>query len=96
MKTTVHDMLFPMANGIPDAVNVCVSEVDDLGRQLPYVRLQVRLTAEEQAAITEIRKRAKRILERRTDAAKAVVAADPAATVSLDAPVAGEAAEMGA
>lgn len=90
MKSKVHDIVIPCTDGIPDKVQVCVTEIDDLGRQLPYVRIQVRLKADEKAAITEMRQRAKRILSRRTDAAKAAVAADPTATPNLDAPTSGE------
>jgi hypothetical protein len=84
MKTIVHDILIPLTSGVPDAVQVCLSDFDKFGRQMPFIRIGVKLKPEEKTAIDAIQKRAKRILERRTEAATAALVADPQSTVSLD------------
>ncbi|CAB5079687.1 hypothetical protein UFOVP141_7 [uncultured Caudovirales phage] len=90
MKSIIHDIVIPTGDGTPDKVSVCCSEVDAYNRPGPYVRMVIKLKDDEKSAITALRARAKRILVKRAAAALALIAADPNATPSLDAPVADE------
>jgi len=90
MKVIIHDIVIPTKDGTPDKVSVAISEIDDLGRTMPFVRINIRLKEAEVAALDAIRQRAKRILVKRTNEAVAAVAASPTLVVSLDAETPGE------
>jgi phenylpyruvate tautomerase PptA (4-oxalocrotonate tautomerase family) len=90
MKAIIHDIVIPAKDGTPDKVSVAISEIDSLGRQMPFVRINVRLKEAEVAAIDAIRQRAKRILVKRTNEALATIAISPDSPVSLEAETPGE------
>ena len=94
MKTKIHDIVIPFTDSTPDStpekVSVCVSEIDSLGRQMPFVRINIKLKPDEIAALGNIQKRAKRILKKRTDAAVSLITTRPDTPVSLDTETAGE------
>ena len=90
MKTKIHDIVIPCTEGTPEKVSVCVSEIDNLGRQMPFVRISIKLKPAEVESLGNIQQRAKRILKQRTDAAVATISAKSDAPVSLDAETPGE------
>jgi phenylpyruvate tautomerase PptA (4-oxalocrotonate tautomerase family) len=90
MKVIIHDIVIPSKDGTPDKVSVAISEIDSLGRTMPFVRINVKLKDAEVAALDALRQRAKRILVKRTNEALAIVAASPNSTISLDTETPGE------
>jgi hypothetical protein len=88
MKTYRHGINIP--TGDENFAFVRMSEIDGLGRVMPHVTMQVKLKPSELTAVDAIRKRAKRILVKRTDAAIAVKQADPEAPINLNVETPGE------
>jgi hypothetical protein len=75
----------------PDAsATVQLVDRDDLDRDAPPINFVVRLKAAEKQVLRDIVDRARLRAQRRTDQARAARAADPAARIDLQQPVANE------